>query len=56
MESHVKAARVLFSGDSLTQDDVFSKYKRIRKRFEDAAYATESQNKHAEERRKRESK
>ena len=56
LESHVKAARVLFSGDSLTQDDVFSKYKRIRKRFEDAAYATESQNKHAEERRKRESK
>ena len=56
LESHVKAARVLFSGDSLTQDDVFSRYKRVMQRFEDAAYATESQNKHAEERRKRGSK
>ena len=50
---HVRAARMLFKEDKLTQDEAFERYKTIMKRLEDAAYNVDAQKAH-EERIKRE--
>ena len=41
--AHVRAARMLFNVENLTQDNAFERYKIIMKRLADAAYNAESQ-------------
>ena len=43
--SHVRAGNLLFSDDSITQDDAFVKYKRIMQQLSDATHKLESQQK-----------